>query len=128
MSRPPRRRIARAGKTRSWVRGQMNGHELAYAEHLERLKLKGVVLEYYFEPCSFVLGPGCRLHPDFLVVTGDGELQVHEVKSNRKGTWFAEDDAKVKLKAFADRYWMFRLLVVWPADKTKTYWKQEEIG
>lgn len=128
MSRPPRRRIARAGKKRSWVRGQMNGHEQAYALHLDTLKQKGHILEYFFEPCSWVLGPNVRFHPDFLVILEDGELQVHEVKANRKGSWFGEDDAKVKLKTFADRYWMFKLLVVYPSDKTKTYWKQEEIG
>lgn len=123
----PRRR-AFAGKKRSWVRGTMNGHEVAYAAHLDTLKQKGHILEYFFEPNSWVLGPNCRLTPDFLVVLETGELQVHEVKSNRKGTWFAEDDARAKLKMFADRYWMFRLFVVFPSDKTKTYWKQEEIG
>lgn len=126
MTRPRRR--AFAGKKRSWVRGTMNGHELAYSQHLDSLKAKGVVLEYYFEPSSWVLGPGCRYNPDFLVVMEDGELQVHEVKSNRKGTWFAEDDARAKLKAFADKYWMLRLVVAYPSDRTKTYWKTEEIG
>lgn len=122
------RRKAFAGKKRTWQRGVMNRGEQAYADHLDTLKAAGHVIAWFYESQSLLLGPNCRLTPDFLVVTGDMEIQYHEVKANRKGKWFAEEDAKVKLKAMSDKYWMFRLFVVWPSDRERRYWKQEEIG
>lgn len=122
------RRKAFAGKKRSWQRGVMNQGEQAYADHLEAQKHAGHIIAWFYESQSLLLGPNCRLTPDFMVVTCDYEIQYHEVKAARKGKWHAEEDAKVKLKAMSDKYWMFRLFVVWPSDRERKYWKREEIG
>lgn len=121
------RRFAKASGKRHWQRGVMNGHEAAYAEHLDRQKLAGHVIAWYYENKPWVIGPNCSLTVDFMVITGEMGVELHEVKANRKGKWHAEDDARAKMKAFVDRYPMFPLIVVWPTDRTKLYWHQEEL-
>jgi len=121
------RRFAKASGKRHWQRGVMNGHEAAYAEHLDTLKAKGHITEWYYEAWAVTLGKNMRLTPDFLVIFADDHVEFHEVKANRKGRWHGEEDAKVKMKSFVDRYPMFPLIVVWPTDRTKLYWHQEEL-
>ena len=80
---------------------------------------------------SRLIGPNCRLTPDFTVFHADGEMQLHEVKAARRGKdgkerYHAEDDAKAKMKAFVDKYEM-PLYVVWQ-ERGKTYWTTEVIG
>lgn len=118
-------------KRRSWQRGVMNRGETRYAEHLETLKQKGVVEDYYFEGSTWLVGPNCRFSPDFTVFYSGGEMQLHEVKAGRKGKngkehYHAEDDAKVKMKSFVDKF-RIPLYVVWQK-RGDTYWTVEEIG
>lgn len=121
------RRRAFAKRTH-WQRGVMNKGERAYAEHLDNLKTKGHILRYGFEASTWLIGPNCRLTPDFTVIMADGEMQMHEVKANRKGRWHAEDDAKVKMKAFVDKWPEIALLVVWPSDRAYSHWHADTIG
>ena len=115
-------------KRRHWQRGTMNKGEQAYADHLEILKQRGVVADYYYEGSTWLVGPNCRLTPDFTVFYADGEIQLHEVKANRKGRWHAEDDAKAKMKAFVDKYCL-PLYIVFPKDARRyDYWNVEVIG
>ena len=61
------RRRAFAGKKRTWQRGVMNQGEQAYADHLDTLKAAGHITEWYYEAQSSLIGPNCRLTPDFTV-------------------------------------------------------------
>lgn len=75
--------------------GQMNKTEARYAAHLDVLKNLGLVLWWAFEAVTFRLAPRTSYTPDFLVLTRDGVLEVHECK----GHW--TDDARVKIKVAA---------------------------
>jgi hypothetical protein len=123
-----RPRRAKATRPR-WQRGTMNKGEAKYAAVLEAQKRAGAIADWWFESTSWLLGPVCRYHPDFLVLTNDDELELHEVKANRKGKWFAEEDARVKMKAFVDKY-PLRLIIVWPTtgDRTGLLWERESLG
>lgn len=127
--RPPRRAFAKA---RRYEKGAMNQTEAAYAHVLEAQKRAGHITDYWYECISLELGPQSRWYPDFLVEMPDGEIQLHEVKRRRKtndGTsaWFAEDDAKVKIKAARARY-PFRIFVVWPEQHKSLHFNSEEIA
>ena len=78
--------------------GQMNKTEQKYAMLLEHEKASGKVLWYEFEPMNLRLADKCFYKVDFLVLTDNFELQVHEVK----GFW--TDDALVKIKAAAEKF------------------------
>lgn len=91
--------------------GQLNRTEEAYRNHLEMMKKAGHILWYSFEGMKFKLGKACFYTPDFMVLTRDHILQAHEVK----GFW--EDDARVKIKAAADKY---------PVEFMGVQWKKNE--
>ncbi|MHC1728528.1 MAG: hypothetical protein AB9866_21430 [Syntrophobacteraceae bacterium] len=63
------------------------------------------VLLWQFEPIKFRLADNCFYNIDFMVVRPD-RIEMHEVK----GHW--EDDARVKWKAVADMFWMFRFVAI----------------
>ncbi len=105
--------------------GQMNGLEGDYALYLRLRKHAGEVLAYEFEALTFVLthmNGGLRFTPDFLVVFPT-HFELHEVK----GHW--EEDARVKMKAFAERYrWFKWVAVTREPKKLGGNWKQEVFG
>ena len=76
----------------------MNRWERDYALGLEAKKRAGQVRDYWYEGVTLKLGPDLRYTPDFLVIAGDGEVQLHEIKGHRR------DDAMVKLRACLDKY------------------------
>lgn len=92
--------------------GHMNGLEKRYAEYLEGLKRANLILGYWFEGISLKLAPKTFYHPDFLVMTEQGYLEVHEVKGTSKGKPFVEDDAAVKIKVAAVKF-PFRFKMAW---------------
>lgn len=71
--------------------GVMNKLEARYALHLDGRVVAGEIVKYWFEAMKLKLGPGCWYTPDFLVMTTDGTLELHETKG------FMRDDARVKL-------------------------------
>jgi hypothetical protein len=85
--------------------GKMNETEKRYAGHLDLQKQSGDILEWWFEAMNLRLGDKCFYKVDFLVLTADHELQVHEVK----GFW--TDDALVKIKTAADKF-PFRFVAI----------------
>lgn len=95
-------------------RGQMNGTEAAYAQHLHSLKEMGAVLWFRFEPMTLILAPDCRYTPDFLVCWNDGRLTCDEIKG------FERDDAVVKFRTAAEQYPMFHFRMI---KKTGTGWE-----
>lgn len=81
-------------------RDRMNKLEADYAAHLESLRRNGEIAMWMYEPLKLNLAPGqaCSYTPDFMVVSRDNVLELHEVK----GFW--EDDARVKIKVAADKF------------------------
>lgn len=96
--------------------GKMNGLETQYALYLERLKLAGEVLYWEFDSLKLRLADKTFYTPDFLVMTADSSIEIHEVK----GFW--EDDARVKIKVAADKF-PFKFLAVRRVGGT---WVREE--
>lgn len=86
-------------------KGQMNKTEEAYARHLEGLKSIGEVLWFLFEGVKLRLADNCFYQPDFVVMRGDGAIEMHEVK----GLW--SDDARVKIKVAANTF-PFRFVAI----------------
>ena len=97
--------------------GVMNKTEAAYGFYLSDLQNKGAIREFKFESVKLILGKRCSYTPDFMVVLPDGTLEFHEVK----GFW--RDDARVKIKAAADKFPCVFLAV----KQTKTGWEIEVI-
>ena len=90
--------------------GEMNKTEAAYARHLEARAKDGEVMQWWFESAKLRVGHNCHYTPDFMVVLADGEIEFHEVKGARA---IFQDDAKVKIRACANKY-AFRFLVAFP--------------
>lgn len=87
--------------------GKMNKLEAQYAAE----KLGGVF--YRFESVKFRLADKTYYTPDFWVMRENGQIEAHEVK----GFW--EDDARVKIKVFAE---MYPEIVVRSAQLVKKVW------
>jgi hypothetical protein len=78
--------------------GTMNGLEKRYAALLDHKMAVGEILDYWFEAMNLRLAPNCFYKIDFLVLTKDMALEVHETK----GMW--TDDALVKIKVAAEKF------------------------
>jgi hypothetical protein len=77
---------------------KQNKTESAYDNYLAVQKQIGEVLWYDFEPMNLRLADKCFFKVDFLVLTKELILEVHETK----GYW--TDDALVKIKAAAEKF------------------------
>lgn len=114
------------GRTRH-VAGEMNKTERAYADLLLGMRQRGQILWFGFECWTFRLAKDTRYTPDFVVQLANGELQLIEVKGRTKnGRYFAEDDAKVKVKVAAATFPMLQVKVVWPNGSGG--WDEENVG
>lgn len=112
--------FARAYRTRhQHVVGKMNQAEARYAAHLNDRKIAGEVQDWTFEAIKLRLADKTFYSPDFLVITREGLLELHEVKG------FMEDDAAVKLKVAAETFPCFRFLLCVPS---RAGWQVKEIG
>lgn len=80
--------------------------EAAYSGYLQGLLLAGDIQSWSYEPIRLHLAVKTTLTPDFLVITKEGRLELHEVKG------WAREDAMVKLKMAARlySYWTFVLV------------------
>lgn len=94
-------------------KGKMNSGEAAYDAFLDLELRVGNILWHRFEAITVKLGPDLRLTPDQLVMYPDGHLEAHDVKGSRtrkKGrksgqqTYYAEEDAMVKMRALAGNF------------------------
>jgi hypothetical protein len=88
-------RFAKARKTRREP-GKMNKTEARYVE--EVISRNPSFVSWRFEAIKFRLADKTFYTPDFVVIRDDGTIEIHEVK----GFW--EDDARVKIKVFAEMY------------------------
>lgn len=84
--------------------GSMNKSEYAYAVRLEAMKRSGIIRDWKYEALRLVLADRTSYTPDFLVITGDCLLELHEIK----GFW--EEDARAKYKIARNQfpYFTFR--------------------
>ena len=82
-------------------------------DNLVPWKLAGVVIEYRVEPLNFRIGKGkCFYKPDYLAVTDEGRLQIHEVKGG-----FIREDAHIKFRVASLLYpWFEWHLWQWEND------------
>ena len=121
-----RPRVARA---RAYAPGrhEPNKTELRYGEHLEGLRTAGVVVWFKFEPFVLDVTLYARMvtyKPDYLVQLPNGELEIHEVKgtkntqAGRKLVW--KEDARIKFRACADQYPIWRFLAFGWVPGTRT--------
>ena len=99
--------------------GSMNKTEQAFAEYLELRKRAGEITWWKFEPLKLRLAKRTFYTPDFAALRPDGSMVIYEVK----GFW--EDDARVKIKAAAEQFWMFDWIAV---TKKRGCWQFEAFG
>ena len=96
--------------------GKMNATEQRYAAEVLALAVENSDLQYYmFEKLKFRLGKSCYYTPDFVALSTDGQLEVHEIKGHM------EDDAAVKLRVFREIYPQIRLIIVRRLNNQWTY-------
>lgn len=103
--KPQPRTIARAVKRVGKYDSQ---GEADHANRLDAAQRTGGVVWWAHKPFAFILSEHenkskrIRYTPDFLVLTGDLEMEVHEVK----GWW--REAALVRVRLAAEKFWMFR--------------------
>jgi len=78
--------------------GKMNKTEKRYELECLVPNRPDIYSSWRFESIKFRLADNTYYTPDFVVITNDGMMEVHEVK----GFW--QDDARVKIKVFAEMY------------------------
>ena len=110
-------------KARQHKPGVMNKGEAAYAQHLEQKKRAGEIVEYLFEPEKLRLADLAFYSPDFFVLLPDGGVEFHEVKGRttkkrsdgtRVDAPWSREDAKLKIRFAAERFWWYRFAIVFP--------------
>ena len=110
-------------KARRHKPGVMNKGEAAYAQHLEERKHAGEIVEYLFEPEKLRLADLAYYSPDFFVMLPDGGVEFHEVKGRttrkrsdgtRVDAPWSREDAKLKIRFAAERFWWYRFAIVFP--------------
>src|SRR6185312_9445834 len=87
---------------------EMNKTEAAYANYLEVQKRIGGVLWFDFEPMNLRLADKCFFKVDFLVLTKEMRLEVHEIKGG-----IITDDSLVKFKTAGEKFpFKFRMIAL----------------
>ncbi len=95
--------------------GEMNKTEARYAQQLEALRSAGDVTWWGFERMKLRLAHKTFLTVDFVVVLAGGAIEAVDVKGRKGDRYWAEEDAKVKLKVAAAQFPWLRFVVAWPA-------------
>ena len=104
---------------------RMNKGEARYASVLEARRLAGHVAAWWFEPFNWRMAENTYYRGDFLVMLADGTLEMHEVKGRRGDSFWAEEDAKLKLKIVAEQM-PWPVIVVW--EDRDRHWREKRIG
>ncbi len=94
--------------------GEMNKTEARYAQYLNARKAAGEVDWWAFESVKLRLAKRAWFTVDFVVRYADGYIELHEVKGRKGERYWAEEDAKLKLKFAAESFPFWRMKVVWP--------------
>jgi hypothetical protein len=88
-------------------KGEFNKTERAYADFLEERKRVGQVLWWKFHPMRVRLANNTFYEVDFLVMSADGVLEIHETKGG-----FTTDKGQLKLKLCGEALPVFRMFKV----------------
>lgn len=101
----------------------MNKLEARYDRHLAFLMRSGRIAWYAFQPVRLQLATLTTLTMDFMVMFPDGRIEFHDTKAyyKKQKTVHIEDDAAVKMKVAAEKYFMFTFKVVWEADGSENW-------
>lgn len=103
-------------------KGTMNKTEAAYAELLEEQKRMGMVLWWKFHPLRVRLADNAFYEVDFLVMAGDGGLEIHETKGG-----YVTDKGQLKIRLCAEALPVFRMFKMSKLSKKDGGgWKKEE--
>lgn len=99
--------------------GDMNKGEAAFGRHLQWRKENGEVLWYAFEPIRLKLGDRCHFSPDFAAIElrpehGGWRLCFYDCKGKKGDSYYAKEDAVIKIKTAATIYRCFTFAIVWP--------------
>lgn len=94
--------------------GEQNKTEQAFDHYLAMQKLAGEILWYKFSGIKLRLADNTFVTVDFFVLTKDREIQAIDTKGSPR---IYMDDAKVKMKAAAEAYPIFRFRVAFPKAK-----------
>lgn len=92
-----------------------NQLERDYAQELELRRKAGEIRRWVPKAIRLRIGTSATYKPDFLVVTADGEIQLHETKGHFR------EAAKVRIKAAAWHYPEFRFLVITRDRKSRRF-------
>lgn len=84
--------------------GQMNKTEAAYAQLLDAKKHAGEIIDWRLHPIRVRLADRTYYVPDFLVMTADREIQIHEVKGG-----YTTEKGQLKIKLCAEVLPWFRV-------------------
>ena len=103
---------------------RMNKGEQRYAQLLEQRREDGLIAAWWFEACSWRLADNTHYRGDFLVMTTDGALELHEVKGRKGESFYAEEDAWLKLKIAAEQM-PWPVVVVWPSKEG--HWQERRL-
>jgi hypothetical protein len=108
---------------------EMNKGESLYAQWLELQQRAGDVRCWFFQAMTFKLARDCRYTPDFAVFRGDAQTLVdvkgRKVKPDGTQTYWAEEDAKIKIKVAATMFPMYRWVIAFPAQNGN--WEEREM-
>lgn len=101
---------------------RMNRTEQEHADHLQRLKIAGAIIDYRYEPFSLRLANNTFYIPDFLVVCAD-HFEIHEIKGG-----FVREDARAKVKIAAEAFpwWTFHVFQK-VGRGVRAIWKKEDL-
>jgi hypothetical protein len=103
-------------------KNRMNKTEAAYAELLEQRRRIGQILDFKFHPMNVRLASHTFYEVDFLVITSDLVLEIHEVKGG-----YTTEKGGMKIKLCADALPWIRILKVSRLPKKDGGgWKEEE--
>lgn len=110
--------ITGKGKKIRHVLGQMNKTEEAFSHFAENHLRAGLILGWWFESVTLLLGPNMRYTPDFMILEADQTITFVEVKpsyvqkESGERKVFARDGALEKLKVASTKYpFRFKLAV-----------------
>lgn len=127
-----KRELLRArGTVPSPVPRLMNKNETRYELHLRRKQRAGEIAAHAYEAVRLRLAGSTFYTPDFLVLDGDGFLELHEVKvwwkakKGERGRVGWTEDSRLKIKVAAEQYPFFRFRAAW---ERAGVWYLEEFG
>jgi len=122
------------------VVSKMNSIEEEFAWMLEQRKRTGEIVDYAFEAMTFRLADRTTYTPDFVIVHLD-HFELIDVKARgvaetvrskttgkvRKQQWTSKrDDAAVKMKVAADRFWWMQWAYYY--HEADGRWTKEEVN